>query len=101
MGKGSANSARGAARLVTDALATAKAAGADPAAGALVTVRTDSAFYGYEVIAAARRAGARFSVTARMTKTVTAAIGAIGEHGWTAIRYPNAFWRSRHRRTRL
>jgi hypothetical protein len=57
----------------------------------LVTVRTDSAFYGYEVVAAARRAGARFSVTARMTKTVTAAIASIGEHAWTAIHYPNTF----------
>jgi hypothetical protein len=89
--KGAANSARGAARLVADALVCAKAAGADPGAGALVTVRTDSAFYGYEVLAAARRAGARFSVTARMTKTVAAAIGGIGENAWTAIHYPNAF----------
>jgi Transposase DDE domain group 1 len=89
--KGTANSARGAARLVADTLATAKAAGADPAAGALVTVRTDSAFYGFEVVAAARRGGARFSVTARMTKTVAAAIAGIAEHAWTAIHYPDAF----------
>jgi hypothetical protein len=89
--RGSANSARGAARLVADAVATAKAAGADPAAGALVTVRTDSAFYGFEVVAAARRGGARFSVTARMTKTVAAAIAGIAEHAWTAIHYPDAF----------
>jgi hypothetical protein len=89
--RGSANSARGAARLAADALATAKAAGADPAAGALVTVRTDSAFYGFELVAAARRAGARFSVTARMTKTVAAAIASIGEQAWTAIHYPDAF----------
>jgi hypothetical protein len=77
--------------LVPDALATAKAAGADPARGALVTVRADSAYYGHDVVAAARRAGARFSVTARMTKTVTAAIASIGDGGWTAIHYPNAF----------
>jgi hypothetical protein len=89
--KGTANSARGAARLVADTLATAKAAGADPAAGALVTVRTDSAFYGYEVVAAARRAGARFSVTARMTKTVAAAIAGIADGAWTPIHYPDAF----------
>src|SRR3954447_18855178 len=89
--KGATNSARGAARLVTDALKTAKAAGADPTAGALVIARMDSAFYGHDVIAAVRRARARFSVTARMSPTVTAAIAGIDEAAWTAIHYPNAF----------
>src|SRR3954470_19417250 len=89
--KGSTNSARGAARLVSDALKTAKAAGADPTAGALVIARMDSAFYGHDVIAAVRRAGAKFSVTARMSPTVTAAIAGIDEAAWTAIHYPNAF----------
>ena len=59
--KGSANSARGAARLVADALRTSRACGA----GGLLVVRADSAFYGRDVIAAIGRAGARFSVTAR------------------------------------
>ena len=36
-------------------------------AAGLVLVRADSAYYGHDVIAAARRAGARFSVTARLT----------------------------------
>jgi hypothetical protein len=89
--KGSTNSARGAARLVADALRTARGAGADPARGALVVVRADSAFYAQPVVAAARRAGARFSVTARMTPAVTAAISAIGSDAWTAIHYPDAF----------
>src|SRR3954463_10073306 len=70
--RGPTNSARGAARLVGDALKAAKAAGADPKAGALVIARMDSAFYGYDLIAAVRRAGARFSVTARMNPTVRA-----------------------------
>lgn len=37
------------------------------AAGAtgLAILRADSAYYGYEVISAARRQGARFSITAR------------------------------------
>jgi hypothetical protein len=86
--RGSVNSARGAARLVADALVTAKAAGA----GGLLIVRADSAYYSHDVIAAARRAGARFSVTARMTRTVTAAIGSIPADGWTTIRYPQAIW---------
>src|SRR3954466_8575953 len=89
--KGSTNSARGAARLVTDTLTTAKAAGADPGAGSLVIARMDSAFYGHDVIAAVRRAGAKFSVTTRMTPTVRAAIASIADEAWTAIHYPNAF----------
>lgn len=88
--RGSANSARGAARLVADALKTAARAGADPKAGALVIVRADSAYYNRDVIAAARRAGARFSVTARMDPLVRKAIASIGESAWTPIRYPNA-----------
>src|SRR3982750_171003 len=89
--KGSTNSARGAARLVTDTLTAAKAAGADPASGSLVIARMDSAFYNHDVIAAVRRAGARFSVTARMSPTVRAAIASIDDQAWTAIHYPNAF----------
>ena len=84
--KGSANSARGAARLVTDALITTRAAGAT----GMVIVRADSAYYGHDVIAAARRRGAYFSVTARKDRAVTAAIASIEEQGWTTIRYPKA-----------
>src|SRR4051794_28848009 len=89
--KGSTNSARGAARLVTDTLKTAAAAGADPKAGALVIARMDSAFCGHDVIAAVRRAGAKFSVTARMNPAVTTAIASIEDQAWTPIHYPNAF----------
>jgi hypothetical protein len=89
--KGSTNSARGAARLVTDTLRTARAAGADPAAGSLVVARMDSAFYNHDVIGAVRRAGARFSVTARMGPSVRAAIASIEDEAWTAIHYPDAF----------
>ena len=71
--RGSTNSARGAARLVADALATAARAGA----GGLVILRADSAYYNHDVIAAAIRAGARFSVTARMDPAVRRAIAAI------------------------
>ncbi len=83
---GSANSARGAARLVGDAVRTARRAGA----GELVIVRADSAYYSHAVVAAARRAGAHFSVTARMTPAVASAIATIEETAWTPIRYPNA-----------
>ena len=84
--KGSANSARGAARLVADALRTCRACGA----GGLLVVRADSAFYGHDVIAAIGRASARFSVTARQDVAVKRAIAAISEDAWTTIRYPNA-----------
>jgi len=91
--KGSTNSARGAARLLADALATAARAGVGGPDGAgLVIVRADSAYYNRDVIAAAIRAGARFSVTARMDKAVRRAIASIEEAAWTPIHYPNAMW---------
>ena len=86
--RGGTNSARGAARFVADALATTKACGG----GGLVTVRADSAYYGHDVVAAARRGGARFSITARMNPTVLKAISGIPESAWTPIHYPNAIW---------
>jgi hypothetical protein len=86
--RGAVNSARGAARLLADALACARRAGAT----GLVIVRADSAFYGYDIVAAARRAGARFSLTARLTPAVTRAITSIDELAWTPIRYPNAIY---------
>jgi hypothetical protein len=86
--KGSANSARGAARLVADAIKTSRSAGVS---GTLV-LRADSAYYGREVIAAARRHGVHFSITARKDKAITAAIAAIGEDAWTPIRYPQAIF---------
>jgi hypothetical protein len=89
--KGSANSARGAARLIADALVTAKSVGADPKRGTTVLLRADTAFYTADVVAAARRGGARFSIGARMTATVKKAIASIPADGWTAIHYPNAF----------
>src|SRR6266481_5182015 len=64
---GSANTARGAASLIAEAAGTAR-------------------------VAACRRAGAFFSVTARMDPAVKSAIAAIPEDAWTAIRYPQAVW---------
>src|SRR5664280_308686 len=62
--KGSTNSARGAPRLVADALAAATA----------------------------RRAGARCSITARSSPAVSTAIASIRADAWTPIHYPNAVW---------
>jgi len=86
--KGSANSARGATRLVADSLKTARAAGA----GGTVILRADSAYYGRDIIATARRGGAHFSITARKDRAVTAAISTIAADGWVKIRYPKAIF---------
>ncbi len=86
--EGAAASVRGAWKLVADALATARRAGA----GGLVIVRADSAYYAHAVVATARRAGARFSVTLRHTTAVTRAITAIPETAWVPIRYRQAVW---------
>jgi hypothetical protein len=86
--KGSANSARGAARLVADAIKTARSAGVN----GLMVLRADSAYYGAEVIAAARRHRTHFSVTARKDWAVTAAIARIPEDSWTPIHYPRAIF---------
>jgi hypothetical protein len=56
----------------------------------LVVLRADSAYYGADVIAAARRHRACFSITARKDLAVTAAIASIGDDAWTTIRYPRA-----------
>jgi phosphoribosylcarboxyaminoimidazole (NCAIR) mutase len=86
--KGSTNSAKGASRLVADALVTARKAGAT----AMITVRADSAYYIRDVIAAARRGGAHFSITARMDAAVTRAVTQIPDDGWTPIEYLNAIF---------
>jgi hypothetical protein len=91
---GNAASARGAASMISEAVSTARAAGC---AGTIV-VRMDSAFYGAPACWAARKAGARFSVTVRMDPKVRAAIAAIPEQAWTPIRYPRAIWDDQLRR---
>jgi len=85
---GNASSARGAASMISEAAGTARAAGCT----GMLAVRMDSAFYGSPAVWAARRAGARFSVTVRMDPKVRAAIAAIPGDAWTPIRYPRAIW---------
>jgi hypothetical protein len=85
---GNAPSARGAASLAAQATGTARACGAT----GTIVVRMDSAYYAAAVIAAVRRGGARFSVTAPVTAAIRAAIAAIPGHSWTAIKYPRALW---------
>jgi hypothetical protein len=85
---GKAGSARGAASMVAEAVATAKSCGAT----GLIIVRMDSAFYAKKVVRACRRAGARFSVTVRMDAAIKRAIATIDEDAWVPIRYPQAIW---------
>ena len=86
--KGAAGSARGAHRLVAEALATlARTTGDSP-----VLVRADSAFYGHAPIAAATRAGADVSVTVRMDAAVKRAITTIDDTVWETIEYPDAVY---------
>src|SRR5690625_3846464 len=87
--EGAAYSARGAARLVGDALATA---GRVPGSSGPVVVRADSAYYNAKVAKAARDGGAELSVTVRMTKNIRTAIASIDEEAWTKILYKNAIY---------
>ena len=90
--KGSANSARGAQRLVRDALKTVRTLARDDSGTGTgrVLLRADSAYYGHAVIGAAVKAGAEVSVTVGLDARVKAAISAIGEDAWTTIEYPRA-----------
>jgi hypothetical protein len=85
---GNANTGRGTASLITQAVTTAGDAGCT----GTIVVRMDSGYYSAAACHAASRAGAYFSVTARMDPAVKAAIAAIGEDAWTPIRYPQAIW---------
>jgi hypothetical protein len=85
---GNAASARGAASLAARAIGTARECGCT----GTIVVRMDSAFCNAAVTGAIRRAGARFSVTVPMNASIRAAIAAIGEDAWTAIKYPRAIW---------
>jgi hypothetical protein len=84
--KGSTSSPRGAASFVASTLAVAKRCGAT----GLILTRMDSAFYTADVVTAIGRTGARFSITARLNRSVKAAIATIAEEAWTPIHYPNA-----------
>jgi Transposase DDE domain group 1 len=89
--KGACGSARGAARMVADTLATLTRL-RSPESTAQPLLRADSAFYGYPTVGAAIRGGAQVSITVRLDSKVTAAIGAIDEHAWIPIEYTDALY---------
>jgi hypothetical protein len=85
---GNAASARGAASLAVQAITTARDCGCT----GTIIVRMDSAYYNAAVTGAVRGHGARFSVTVPLNSSIRAAIAAISDGAWTAIRYPRAIW---------
>ncbi|ELB86602.1 transposase, IS4 [Rhodococcus wratislaviensis IFP 2016] len=96
--RGACGSPRGAARMVTDALATvdrlrthSTESAAEPTPKVLV--RLDSAFYGHPTLGAAIAAGADVSVTVRLTTTIKRAIESIDDdNAWTPIEYTDAIY---------
>ena len=86
--KGNTASATGAGRMLAQAIKTARAAGVT----GQILARADSAYYGWAFVGTALRHKAWFSVTARMTPSVTAAITSIDPDAWEAIEYPNAVY---------
>ena len=84
--KGSTSSARGAKRVVSDALAVLRRM---PGARR-VLVRADAAYYSHAVVSAAQNAGADVSVTVRMNPSIRHAIESISGDAWTPIEYPGA-----------
>jgi hypothetical protein len=76
--------------LVADAIKTTRSCRGAGAAGGMVVLRADRAYYNRDVIAAAGRHKTRFSITARKDRAVSAAIASIGKDAWTTIRYPHA-----------
>lgn len=86
--KGSTSSARGAKRVVSDALTQLDRM--PGSATRRVLLRADSAYYSHTVVAAAQQASARVSVTVRMNPSIRRAIEQVPETAWTPIEYPGA-----------
>jgi hypothetical protein len=84
---GRAGSSRGAAGMVTEAINTAVAAGAQPGS---IVMRGDSAFCSGKVVTAVVKAGAVFSFAIARNSSVDAAIDSIGEDAYVPVHYPGA-----------
>jgi hypothetical protein len=81
---GNAQTTRGAAGFLTETFGRARSAGAT----GQLTVRADSGFYTRKVVDACRRAGVRFSITAKLHKGgIYNAIAAIDDDAWVPIPY--------------
>ena len=83
---GKTGSGKGAGRMVAQAIATARAAGAT----GNILVRGDSAYGSRAVVRACLRAKVQFSLVMTKNQAIRRAIDSISEHQWTPVRYPNA-----------
>ena len=83
---GRAGSGKGAASMVREAIATARAAGAN----GQILVRGDSAYGNRLVVQACVKADVRFSVVLTKNQAVNAAIATIADDDWTPVHYPGA-----------
>lgn len=83
---GKTGSGKGAASMVREAIAVARAAGA---AGEIL-VRGDSAYGNSAVVGACVKAKVRFSVVLPKNRAVVRAIGAIPDQAWSPVHYPGA-----------
>lgn len=83
---GRANSGKGAASMVREAIGTARAAGASGG----ILVRGDSAYGTAAVVGACVKAGVRFSVVLTKNPAVARAIASITADQWRPVRYPGA-----------
>jgi hypothetical protein len=83
---GKTGSGKGGGRMVAQAIATARAAGAT----GTILVRGDSAYGSRAVIRACLRGKAQFSLVMVKNRAIQRAIDSIGADQWTPVRYPNA-----------
>jgi hypothetical protein len=81
--EGVANSGRGAASFVTEAITRARRAGATGP----ICLRADSGFYNHKVVDACRTQGVTCSITVKLTKAVHKVIAQISADAWTPIPY--------------
>lgn len=81
--RGRAQTMWGAANFVTETLSRVRGAGASGE----ISLRADSGFYARSVVNACRRGDVRFSISARATVKLRAAIEAIPEAAWIPIPY--------------
>src|SRR4051812_25073473 len=84
---GRAGSAKGAASMLTEAINTALAAGAQ---AHTILVRGDSAYCAGKVVAAVVKAGARVSLSLARHPAVDAAIATISDEQYQPVHYPGA-----------
>ena len=83
---GKTGSAKGAGRMVAQAISTARSAGAS----GQILVRGDSAYGNRAVVRTCLRAGAQFSLVMIRNPAVERALAAIEDSAWTPVSYPGA-----------